>query len=199
MQKITDNVYAETAFQGCNSGFVVTKEGAVVIDTPMVPVEARDWAQKINEHAPVKYVIINEAHTDHYCGSCYLGGTVIGTEESVKALRNARVEDLIRELSWMAPDSPKPDNTFYFRPPDISINGEITLYLGDHSINILTVPGHTSKQLAVHVPEERVLFTSDNINLAMPIFIDALPEEWIKSLDRLNELDVDRVIPVTER
>ena len=29
----------------------------------------------------------------------------------------------------------------------------------------------------------------------MPIFIDALPDEWIKSLDRLSELDVDYVIP----
>ena len=203
MRKITENVYVETGFQGCNSGFIVTKEGAVVIDTPMVPAEAQEWAQKINEHAPVKYVIINEAHTDHYCGSCYLGGTVIGTDESVKALKNARIEDLIGELSWMAPDSPKPDDSFYFRPPDISIDGEAVFYLGDHSIKILSVPGHTSKQLAVHVPEERVLFTSDNINLAIPIFINALPEEWIKSLDRLSELDVDYVIPghgeVTDR
>jgi cyclase len=195
MQKITKNVYVETGFHGCNSGFVVTKEGAVVIDTPMVPVEAMDWKQKIEAHAPVKYVIIDEAHTDHYCGSCYLGGTVIGTDESVKALRNARIEDLIRELSWMAPDSPKPDNTFYFRPPDISINGEITLYLGEYSIKVLSTPGHTAKQLAVHVPEERVLFTSDNINLAIPIFIDALPHEWIKSLNRFKELDVEYVIP----
>ncbi len=195
MQKITENVYAGTAFHGCNSGFVVTKEGAVVIDTPMVPAEARDWRQKINKYAPVKYVIINEAHTDHYCGSCYLGGTVIGTVESVKALRNAKVKDFIKELSWMAPDSPEPDDTFYFRPPDISVDGEIIIYLGDHTIKILSVPGHTPKQLAVHVPEERVLFVSDNINLKMPIFIDALPGAWIKSLDRLSKLDVDHVIP----
>ena len=85
MQKITENVYVETAFQGCNSSFIVTKEGAVVIDTPMVLSKLRTGVKKINEHALVKYVIINEAHTDHYCGSCYLGGTVIGTEESVKA------------------------------------------------------------------------------------------------------------------
>ena len=37
--------------------------------------------------------------------------------------------------------------------------------------------------------------TSDNINLAIPIFINALPDEWLKSLDRLNTLDVDHVIP----
>ncbi|NLD35700.1 MAG: MBL fold metallo-hydrolase [Desulfatiglans sp.] len=195
MKKITDHVFAKTSFHGCNSGFIVTKEGAVVIDTPMVPSEAREWKQKIEEHAPVKYVIINEAHTDHYCGGCYLGGTVIGTDDSVNALKNAKIETLIRELSWMAPGTPAPDETFYFRPPEIAINGDVTLYLHDHTIKILMVPGHTAKQLAVYVPEEKVLFTSDNINLAIPIFIDALPHEWITSLNRLSELDVEHVIP----
>lgn len=195
MQQVTDNVYAGTTFQGCNSSFIVTKEGAVVVDTPMVSTEAQDWKKKIEEHAPVKYVIINEAHTDHYCGSCYLGGTVIGTEDSVQALKNAKLDDLIRELSWMAPDSPKPDKSFYFRPPEIALEGEAILHLGDHTVHILSAPGHTSKQLAVYVPEERVVFTSDNISLGMPIFIDAVPNEWIHSLDRLSELDVEHVIP----
>ncbi len=195
MQKISKNVYARTTFQGCNSGFIVTEEGAVVIDTPMVPVEAMDWKQEIEKYAPVKYIIINEAHTDHYCGSCYLGGTLIGTEDSVNALKSAKVEDFMGELSWIAPDSPKPDESFYFRPPEIALEGEATLYLGDHTIEILSVPGHTPKQLAVYVPEEKVVFTSDNINLGIPIFINAFPDEWLKSLDRLNALDVDHVIP----
>lgn len=195
MQQVADNIYAKTTFQGCNSGFIVTGDGAVVIDTPMVPAEAQDWKQKIELHAPVKYVIINEAHTDHYCGSCYLGGTLIGTGESYRALKNAKVEDLIKELSWMAPESPKPDLSFYFKAPEIIIEGEATVYLGDHTIKILSVPGHTPEQLAVYVPEERVVFTSDNINLGIPIFIDAIPEAWLKSLDRLNQLDVDHVIP----
>ena len=34
MQRISENVYAETGFRGCNPGFVVTSEGVVMIDTP---------------------------------------------------------------------------------------------------------------------------------------------------------------------
>jgi cyclase len=195
LQKITNNVYTETAFQGCNSSFVTTKEGAVVVDTPMVPADAQEWKRQIELHAPVRYVIINEAHIDHYCGSCYMEGTVIGTEDTYNALKNAKVEEFIGTLSMLAADSPKPDLNFYFRPPEITIENEATLHLGDHTIRILTVPGHTPKQLAVHVPEERVVFTSDNINLEIPTFVSALPDEWIDSLDRLSELDVDYVIP----
>ena len=36
MQQLTANVYAGTTFHGCNSSFVITKDGAFVIDTPMV-------------------------------------------------------------------------------------------------------------------------------------------------------------------
>ncbi len=195
MQKITDNIYTETGFQGCNSSFIVTKEGAVVIDTPMVPAEAQEWKRQIEAHAPVKYVIINEAHIDHYCGSCYLGGTVIGTEDTYTALKNAEMDELLNMLSMVAPGTPKPDLSFFFKPPEITVEGEATLHLGDHTFKILLVPGHTPKQLAVYVPEERVVFTSDNINLEIPTFISALPGEWINSLNRLSELDVDYVIP----
>ena len=195
MKKITDNVYTETAFQGCNSSFIVTKEGAVVIDTPMVPAEAQEWKKQIESHAPVRYIIINEAHIDHYCGSCYLGGTVIGTEDTYNALKNARVEEFIGTLSMLAPGSPKPDPGFQFRPPEITVESGAVLHLGEHTIRILSVPGHTPKQLAVYVPEEKALFTSDNINLEIPTFISALPGEWINSLNRLMELDVDYVIP----
>lgn len=195
MQKITDHIYTETAFQGCNSSFIVTKEGAVVVDTPMVPKEAQEWKREIESHVPVRYVIINEAHIDHYSGSCYMEGTVIGTEDTYNALKNSKIEEFIGTLSILAPDSPKPDPSFYFRPPEITIEVEAALHLGEHTIRILTVPGHTPKQLAVHVPEEKVLFTSDNINLELPTFISALPGEWINSLNRLSELDVDYIIP----
>ena len=182
---------------------MITTDGAFVIDTPMVPTEARAWRAAIEEKAPVRYVINNEGHTDHICGNCYLGGTLIGTEGSRDAIRAAKKEDLTGMLRMMSPDEPEPDETFYFRTPDIVLKGEATVYLGDHTFNILVVPGHTPYQLAVHVPEERVVFTSDNINLGTPIFFQAVPDRWLESLDRLAELDVDYVVPghgeVTDR
>lgn len=203
MLQLTASVYAGTTFHGCNSSFVITKDGAFVIDTPMVPAEARAWRTTIEEKAPVRYVINNEGHIDHICGNCYLGGTLVGTEGSRDAIRAAKKEELAGMLRMMSPDSPGPDETFYFRTPDIVLKGEAIFYLGDHTFDILTVPGHTPYQLAVHVPEERVLFTSDNINLGVPIFFQAVPDRWLKSLDRLAELDVDYVVPghgeVTDR
>jgi len=40
MQKISDNVYVESKLSRCNKSAVVTKDGVVVIDTPMIPANA---------------------------------------------------------------------------------------------------------------------------------------------------------------
>ena len=57
MQKITDNVYVETEYRGCNPGFVVTKEGVVMINTPMIPTDATRWCDEIAKYGPVRYLI----------------------------------------------------------------------------------------------------------------------------------------------
>ena len=36
MERVTENVYAATDIRGCNPGYVLTNEGAVIIDTPQL-------------------------------------------------------------------------------------------------------------------------------------------------------------------
>ena len=57
------------------------------------------------------------------------------------------------------------------------------------------MPGHSPHQVAVYVPEERTIFTSDNISRALPFFGQALPYEWLETLKQLHEFDVDYVVP----
>jgi cyclase len=195
MQRITDNVYVETGFRGCNTSFVVTGEGVVVIDTPMVPADAKKWAEEAGRHAPVRYVINTEPHIDHFAGSCYFGGMVIGHEGTRKAIAAAPVEDLKRMLQMMAPDGTALESGFRYRPPEITLSERLTIYLGQHTFQLIHMPGHTPYQVSVYVPEERVVFTSDNVNLGTPVFIDAVPDDWLESLRRYQELDVDKVVP----
>jgi cyclase len=71
MQKISNHVYVETGFRGCNVSFVDTKEGIVIIETPMVPSEAIKWRDEIAGYGQVRYVINNEPHYDHISGDCF--------------------------------------------------------------------------------------------------------------------------------
>ncbi len=195
MQKITDNVYVESQLSVCNTSVVVTKDGVVVIDTPMVPANAKKVAAEIAKFGPVRYVINTEPHGDHIAGNCYFGGMVVTQDGTRDALLAAKPEEITGMLQMMAPDSLPLDKEFYFRPSDITFSESLTLYLGGYTFHLIHMPGHTPYSLAVHVPEERIVFTSDNINLGMPIFRDAVPDEWLKTLKRLEGLDVDKVVP----
>jgi cyclase len=195
MQKVTDNVYVEGELSVCNTSIVVTKEGVVVIDTPMVPANAKKVAAEIARFGPVRYVINSEPHTDHIAGNCYFGGTVVAHEGTRQAILALKAEDLKGMLQFAAPGSPSPDKDFRFRPPEITLSERLTLYLGDHTFHLTNMPGHSPHQVAVYVPEERVVFTSDNIIVGLPFFRQALPDKWLQTLKELEKLDVNVVVP----
>jgi cyclase len=195
MQQITANVYVETGFRGCNTSFVVTTGGVVVIDTPMVPADAKKWAAEAAKHGPVRYVINGEPHPDHVFGNCYFGGTVVAHEGTREVILSTTLDSFTQMLKGMAPDSPPPDKDFRFCPPEITLTEGLTLYLGKHTFHLMALPGHSPYQVTVYVPEERVVFTSDNVVTGTPFFFQALPDEWLKTLDRLQEMDVDKVVP----
>jgi cyclase len=195
MQKIKDNVYVETNFRGCNSSFVVTGEGVVVIDTPMVPVDAKQWCDEAQRHGEIKYVINGEPHPDHISGDCWFPGKLIAHEDARPVMMKARREEMEGQLKFLAPDALPLDEEFHFRLPDITFSHKLTLYLGKHTFHLMHVPGHTASEAAVYVPEEKTVFTSDNVIQAMPIMFQSVPYAWLESLKLLQQLDVDIVVP----
>lgn len=196
MQKITDNVYVESKLSVCNSSVVVTKDGVVVIDTPMIPANAKKVAAEIAKFGPVRYVINTEPHVDHISGDCYFGGKLITHEGTREAILASKVKDFENMLKMMAPDSPSIPDDFRYRPPDITLSERLTFYLGDHTFKLINLPGHSPYQVAVYVPEERIVFTSDNVVVGnMPFFGPSIPNEWLKSLKEYEKMDVDRVVP----
>ena len=196
MQKITDNIYAETGFQGCNPGFVVTKEGVVMIDTPQMPADAIRWRDEIAKYGQVRYLINTEPHGDHFTGNYFFEGTVVAHEGTREAILAASVEELKERLKQTAPDSLPLVEGFSYRPPTITLSQRLTLYVGGHTFQLINLPGHTPYQVAVYIPEERVVFTSDNVSYKVPAWLhQALPYEWLDSLKRLQELEADVLVP----
>jgi cyclase len=81
-------------------------------------------------------------------------------------------------------------------PPTITFSDELNLYLGGHTFRLLHLPGHTLGQIGVYVPEERVVFTGDNFgNGFQPWLHECYPLEWLDSLERILNLDVEFVVP----
>lgn len=196
MQKISESVYVETGYDGCNVGFVVTSEGIVMIDTPMAPRDAIDWRNRIAGHGRVRYLINTEPHGDHFSGNYFFEGIIIGHEGTREAILGSPVErfrDMLRQIST---ESEPLEAGFCFRAPEITLSQGLTLHLGAHTFRLINMPGHTPYEVAVYIPEEKTVFTSDNIfHETMPFMQQALPFAWLKSLEALEQLEADYLVP----
>ncbi len=196
MQKITNNVYAETEFRGCTPGFVVTKEGVVMIDTPQMPQDAIKWRDDIAKYGPVRYLINTEPHADHFTGNYFFEGTIVAHEGTRAAILASSVEQMKERLKQTSPESLALVKDFSYRPPTITLSERLTLYVGNHTFQLISLPGHTPYEVAVYIPEEKVAFTTDNIFCRVKTWLQqAVPYEWLDSLKRIEELGAEVLIP----
>lgn len=195
MQKITDNVFVETRFV-CNTGLVVTKQGVVAIDTPMNPADAVKWRAEIAKHGSLCYLINTEPHQDHITGNYFYDVPIVAHVGTRKVILANSAEQYKEQMSKTNPESMPLLKGFWYRLPTITFTDQLTLHVGDHTFELVHLPGHTASNLAVYVPEEKVVFTSDNLTVGVQAWMhDALPFDWLQSLDRISQLDADVLVP----
>jgi cyclase len=208
MQNVTPRVYTDTTQRGCNPSFVVTSDGVVIIDTPQLPTKAVAMRREAEAHGPVRYVINTEHHVDHIFGNYYFrgAGPVIAHAEVAAnfmlATQHPSPYEYAREaLPTDDPDGVAifPDEETYFRDPNrpaITFTQDLTLKVGGHTFELMFTPGHTVGQIAVHVPEERVVFTGDTIFCECQTWLYVSNvDQWLAALERIRALDVDHVVP----
>lgn len=208
MERVTDRVRTHTRLRGCNPSYVVTDDGVVVIDTPQLPTKAVEMRKEAESHGPVRYLINTEHHVDHIFGNYYFKGA--GTVVNHKGLYDnfMTVHPILDPFAYAAEaiptDDPEgaalfPDREEYYRDPNkgtLVFTGDITLRVGKHTFHLIHTPGHTPGQLAVYVPEERVVFTGDSVFCECQTWLMTSDvDQWIDSLEVIRSLDVDRVVP----
>jgi glyoxylase-like metal-dependent hydrolase (beta-lactamase superfamily II) len=81
--------------------------------------------------------------------------------------------------------------------PTLTFKDRITLDLGNNKVEILFLgPSHTTGSVLVYVPQEKVLFTGDILFTDFHPFLgEANIEGWVKVLDAILAMDVDKIIP----
>ena len=208
MERVTANVFTTTRLRGCNPSFVTTNDGVVVIDTPQLPTRAVAMREEAEGHGPIRYLINTENHVDHIFGNYWFRGA--GEVVNHRALweifmdPNAALDPFAYALEAIPSDDPEgaallPDRDAYYADlprGTIVFTGDLTLEVGDHTFHCLHTPGHTPGQLAVHVPEERVVFTGDTIFSRVQTWLmTSNVDQWLEALERIRALDVDYVVP----
>lgn len=81
-------------------------------------------------------------------------------------------------------------------PATIAVNGELTLYRGRRILKLLHFGrGNTRGDLAVYLPQDKVLITGDLLVYPVPFAYGSYLGEWIEGLQKLRALDADVIIP----
>jgi cyclase len=207
LEQVTPNVYTTTKLRGCNPSFVVTSAGVVAIDTPQLPTKAVAMREAAESHGPIRYLINTEHHVDHIFGNYWYKGIPVVNHQGLYDNfmdPNAALDPFDYALEAIPTDDPDaapliPDRDVYYQDPNkgtVVFTGDLTLRVGDHTFHCLWTPGHTPGQLAVHVPEERTVFTGDTIFSGVQTWLmTSNVDQWIEALERIRTLDVDHVVP----
>lgn len=198
MKQVSENIFVETTFQGCNSGFIITSEGIIIIDTPFRPSDAKKWADYISSKGNVQYIINTENHIDHVLGNTFFPGTVIshiGTKTDFDTSR-IPMDQIIKLISECDPEGIGLMEKYEPKEPKITFTDKMELYLGNLKVELIHLPGHTFNEIGVFVPSENVIFTGDNVvNKVRPFFHECCPLEWIQSLEFIKNLEPTVIIP----
>ena len=152
-----------------NAGFVVTKDGVLVIDALGTPKLGQRLIATIRSvtDKPIRYLIVTHNHPDHAYGAIAFrnlpGVRVIGHEGTLKYLDSDRIEHSVAyRKTFIAEDMQG------FAPvrPDILVGGErfskYSLLLGGRTFDIYNLGDHHSYgDLVVHQVEDGFLWISD--------------------------------------
>jgi len=82
----------------------------------------------------------------------------------------------------------------HFLPPDLTYDRELSLHLGDTEIRLLHFGAHTDGDTVVYLPRQRVLLTGDLLDV-MPFAGHGYPRTWITTLETLEALDIEKIVP----
>lgn len=183
-----------------NAAFVVTPDGVVVIDALGSPALAEELLAQIRRVTPqpVKHVIVTHYHADHIYGLQVLKAA--GAEVIAQARADEYLQSDTAQLRLKASRDelfPWVDDHTRLVAPDRRVAELSTLTVGGMRFEIGHAgPAHTPEDLAVWLPEARVLFVGDLVFRGRIPFVGLADSgAWVQALDRLLAYDARLIVP----
>lgn len=199
--KVLENIYTMINGEGMdsNSTAVITKEGVVLIDTRITPGEAQKVLSAIREktNQPVRYIINSHFHGDMTFGNQVFKdtATIIGHKNIRRSLGD---ENGPRHLNFFKNILKLPElNEVKITLPHVVYEDKMELVVGGVRFQLMHVGrGHTDGDTVVFLQELRTLIVGGLVsNGKFPFLGDAYIDDWIDSLTKLDELNVEVIIP----
>jgi len=177
---------------GGNSGVIVGNPGVIVVDAKITPASGKALLDDIAKVTPkpVNTVILTHSDRDHVNGvAAFPAGITIIAQENNK-------KEQERAIAAGGKDAPQADRL----PTRVITKQKDRLKVDGVPLELLHWgPAHTSGDLVVYLPQQKIVFTGDIItNRPDPLIHlekDGSSEGWIETAKGIAALDADTFLP----
>jgi glyoxylase-like metal-dependent hydrolase (beta-lactamase superfamily II) len=188
-QPLRGGVYWVKGGSGANTGFIISKNEVIVIDAKMTEESATGMLAEIRKLTPnpLKYVVLTHSDGDHVNGlSAFPKGLTILAHENTKKDMEEAFKD--PKLSALLP---------YL--PTETLAGDRSLNIDGVRVNLLYFgPAHTSGDLVVYLPDQRIAFIGDLVFIGRDPLIHrqkgGTSFGLVRTLKKILALDVDTYV-----
>jgi cyclase len=147
--QVKSNIYEVEGGRGANTGFFIAEKEVLVIDAKMTEESAKQMIAEIKKLTsnPLKHVILTHSDGDHVNGLVGFPPDVIvvAHQQAAKDMDNAFKDEKLR--SYL---------------PDVTFSEKLKLHFGDKTVELFHFgPAHTSGDVVVFFPDEKVAFIGD--------------------------------------
>jgi len=199
LQEIAEKVFIELDYEGANVGCILTDEGAIVIDTPMIPDESKHWAKTVAKLTDkVLYVFNTDHHRAHIMGNQFFDAPILAHEAAWKEMANYKDTFIERtkNLFKKRPEIQKQFDIVRIIKPELCFSGKMVMHKGGRELNFVHLGGHTPATSGLYLPNERILFTGDLVVVnEHPALGQCISEEWLSKLRWLRRQKYELLVP----
>jgi len=178
-----------------NLGFLVGESGrSLLVDASSTETRTRRFLAEVDARstaAPMALVNTHH-HPDHVYGNYLAPSTT-----PVIAHTACREEMLAAGLEATRVITEPDYGDLRIRTPDITFDDRLTLHLDEVVVELIHVgPAHTTNDVVVWLPEQRVLFTGDVAFAGgQPFLLEGSVPGFARALERLRALSPEVVVP----
>ncbi len=184
-------IFISEEYADVTAAAVLSGEGVVMVDTLPFPHETREILEFLRGErmGDVRYVINTHFHTDHVYGSYLFPEAEVVAHEGCRQALEEYGESSLAEAKKHTPALAE----VRLRLPTITFDEEMVLYMGDMTLRLIHLPGHTADSVGVYVEEAKVLLAGDVV-MPIPYIAWGDREDLLRSLRRVRSLGLESIV-----
>jgi len=172
--------------------YLVLDEVPVLIDAGMNPEVVIENVKKHVDPEKIEFIILTHCHHDHTAGVPRLKEAT-GAKVMIQEGEVCDIGDDISTGAYLYNEDPAEFDV------DGTLNDGDTINLGEWSLEVVLVPGHSPGSIALYERNAKVLFSGDTIlphgNIGRTRRADEEVWDLVDSIEKLAALDVEMLYP----